>query len=153
MPKRAQERRIGEELVVAKSRPVSLMSRSLTAKQSPCWIRVNHTARRIADWVEIQKFGRDRNENSASSSQVWRRDDNPFPRTERSVREMNERSSTGKPGREVQNQLTEVTLDHDNVEICSNRFFEKVFSNIRQKVESPEDDQRVLDQKVNVLMW
>ena len=35
MSERTQERRKGEELVVAKSRPVSLMSRSLSVNQSP----------------------------------------------------------------------------------------------------------------------
>ena len=48
--------------------------------------------------TSTEKSGRDRNENSASSSQVWHRDDNPFPSTERSGREVNQRSSPGKPG-------------------------------------------------------
>ena len=54
MSKRAQERRTGEEPVVAKSKPASLVSRNLSAKQSPPrWIRVRHTTRRIKDWVGI----------------------------------------------------------------------------------------------------
>ena len=98
-----------------------------------------------------EKSGRDRNENSASSSPVWHRDDNPFPSTERSGRAMSQRSSTGKAVREVQNQLTKVKLNHHNLEISNTRYIEKVFANVRQKLNRPEDDKIVLDQKVNVL--
>ena len=48
--------------------------------------------------------------------------------------------STEKSGREVQNRLTEDT-----------RYIEKVFTNVRQKVSRPEEDQMVLEQRVNVL--
>ena len=73
---------------------------------------MNHTARRIADWVGILvsqalRSVRHRVENSASSSQVWHGDDNPCPSTERSGRDMNLGSRTGRPVRGVQNQLTE----------------------------------------------
>ena len=82
---------------------------------------------------------------------MWHRDDNSFPSTERSGRETNQRSSTGKPGREVQNQLTEVKLNYHNLEISNIRYIEKVFANVRHKLNRPEDDQTVLDQRVNVL--
>ena len=66
---------------------------------------------------------------------------------------MSQRSSTRKPGREVQNQLAEVKLNHHNLEISDTRHIEKVFANVRQKLNRPEDDQIVLDQTVNVLIW
>ena len=122
----AQERRTGEELVLAKSKPVSLMPRRLSANQSL-------TLDSGISYTSTQKSGRERNENSASSSQVWHRDDNLFPSTERSGREMNQRSSNRKQRREVQNQLTEVKLNHHNLEISpildtlrkSSRMFDK----------------------------
>ena len=159
MSRRAQERRTGEELVVAKRRQVSLISRSLSANQSPklgsgtscsqgnCRFGWN------SDLTSTEKSGRDRNVNSALSSHVWHRDDNPVPSTERSGREMNLRSSTRNPGREVQNQLTEVKLNHHNVEISHSRYLEEVFAKVQQKLNRPEDDQIVLDQKVNELKW
>ena len=103
MSKSAQERRTGEEPVEAKSRPVSLILRSLSADQPPmldsgtsyslesCRLGWN------SDLTGPEKSGRERSENSASSSQVWHRDDNPFTSTERSGRETNQRSSTGNP--------------------------------------------------------
>ena len=143
MSKRAQERRSGEELVVAKSRPVSLISRSFELRinlpmldsgtsYSPGNCRLGWNS----DLTSTEKSGRDRSESSASSSHVSNRDDNPFPSTERSGREMNQRSRTGKPGREEQNQLTEVTLNHHNLEISNSRYIEEVFANVRTTVES-----------------
>ena len=87
MLKRAQERRTGEEPVVAKSRPVSWVSRSLSANQSPLldsgktYSPVNCRLGWNSDLTSTEKSVRDRSENSASSSQVWHRDDNPFPTT------------------------------------------------------------------------
>ena len=85
-----------------------------------------------SDLTSIEKSGRDRRENSASSSQVWHRDDNPFPSTERSGREMTQRSCTGKMVREVQNQHSEMNLNHHSLEISildtlrkSSRMFDK----------------------------
>ena len=98
---------------------------------------------RNSDLTSTEKSGRDRSENAASSSQVWHRDDNPF---ERSGREMHQRSSTRKPRREVQNQLTVVKLNQHNLEISNIRHIEKVFANVA------EDDEIVLDQKVNVMI-
>ena len=93
-------------------------------------------------------------EANVSVSQFHRiRNYNPFPSTERSGREINRRSSTRKPGREVQNELTVVKLKQHNLEISNTRYIEKVFANVRQKLNRPEDDQVVLDQKVIVLIW
>ena len=87
-------------------------------------------------------------ENSASSSQVWHRDVEPIPSTERSGREMNQRSGTGRPGREVQKQLAKAKLNHHNLEISNTRYTENVFATVRQKLNRPEDDQTV-----NVKIW
>ena len=59
--------------------------------------------------------------NSTSSSQEWQRDDNPF-------------SSTGKQVRGIQNQVTEVKLDHYNLQVSDNRYIQKVFANVGQKL-------------------
>ena len=69
------------------------------------------------------------------------------------VCQMNQRASTRKRKCEVQNQFAEVKLNHHNLEISNTRHIEKVFANVRQTMNSPEDDQKVLDQKVNVLIW
>ena len=95
MSKRAQERRTGEEPVVAKSKPVSLISRSLSGNQSPMlhpglsYSPGNYRLGGSSDLTSTETSGRDRIENSASHSQVWHREDNPFPSTERPGREMN----------------------------------------------------------------
>ena len=64
------------------------------------------------------------------------RGDNPFPSTERSECELNQRSSTGRPVREVQNQGTEVKLAHHNLQVSDTRYIEKVFAKVRQNFES-----------------
>ena len=69
------------------------------------------------------------------------------------AREMNQRSSIGRLGREVQNQLAKVKLNHHNLEVSNTRYIENVFAKVRQKLNRPEDDQIKLDQKVNVLKW
>ena len=66
---------------------------------------------------------------------------------------MNQRSSTGRQVRGVQNQLTKVKLNHHNLEISGTRYIEKLFANVRQKLNRPEGDQIVLDQKVHVWKW
>ena len=83
--------------VVAKPRPVSLRSRSLSANQSPMLDSgASYSPRKCrlgwnSDLTSTEKSGRDSSENSASSSQVWHRDDKLFPSTERSGPEMNQR--------------------------------------------------------------
>ena len=157
--KRARDRRTGQEVVVAKSRLVSLISRSVSAYQSPMldsgvsFSFGNYRFGWHSDLTSAERSVRDRVENSASSSQVWHRDDNLFPSTERSGRQMTQRSSTWRLVREVQNQFTKVTLNHHNLEIPDTRYIEKVFANVRQKLNRPESDRIVLDQKVNVLIW
>ena len=135
---------------MAKSRPVSLISRSFCANQSSMLDSGTSENCRLSwnsDLTSTEKLGRDRSENSASSFQVWHRGDNPIPSTERSGREMNRRSSSGKRGREVQNQLTEVILDHHHLKISNTRYIENAFPHVRQKLHRPENDQIVLDHK------
>ena len=105
-----------------------------------------------SDPTSTERSVQDSVENSASSSQVWHRDDNPFPSTKSSEREMNQRSGTGRPVGGAQNQLTEVKLDHHNLQVSGTRYIENVFTKVRQKLNRPEGDE-MLDQKVNVLMW
>ena len=52
------------------------------------------------------------------------------------------------------NKLQVMKLNHHNLEISNTRYIEKVFANVRQKLNRPEEDQIVVDQKkVNVLIW
>ena len=84
MSKRAQERGTGEELVVAKSEPLSFISRSLSANQSlvldtgTSYSPGNYSVGWNSDLTSAGKSVRDRGENSSSSSQVWHRCDNLF---------------------------------------------------------------------------
>ena len=103
-------------------------------------------------FTSTERSVRDRVGNLTSSSQAWHRGDSPFPGTERSVREIDQRSSTGRPVRGIQNQLSEVKLDHHNLQVSDFRYIEKVLTNFRQKLNRREGDQ-MLDQRVNVLIW
>ena len=105
MSKSAQERRRGEELVVAKSKPASLTSRSLSANQTPTvglryviqsYSLENYRLVWNSDFTSTEKSGRDRNENSASSSQVWHRarDESAFEHWETGARSTRSTDST-----------------------------------------------------------
>ena len=50
------------------------------------------------------------------------------------------------------NQLARKKLDHHDMQISDNQDFEKVFTNIRQKLNRSENE-KILDPKVNVLIW
>ena len=135
MSKRAMQEERGEELVVTKSTPVSLISRSLSVNQIPCWIRVFHTVREIADWVGIliPQALRDRyGTESKTQRQVLKRG------TEMTilfqVPRNNQRSSTEKLGREAQDPLTETNLTHHNLEVPDTPSCQKVFANVRRKL-------------------
>ena len=43
-------------------------------------------------------------------------------------------------------------FEHQNLQVSDNLYIEKVFTNVRQKLNRSEDDQ-MLDQRVNVLIW
>ena len=107
---------------------------------------MHHIAREIAEWVGILiSQAETKTERQALKCDT---DMTILFRVPRDRRErLNHRSSTGKPGREVQNQHAEVKLNHNNLEISNTRFIEKVFANVRQKLFRPEGDQVVLIQK------
>ena len=103
-------------------------------------------------FTSTERSVRDRVANSTSSSHEWHRDDNPFSSTERSVRERSQRSSTGKLVRGIQNQVTEVKLDHHNLQVSDTRYIEKIFANVRQKLNRLESDP-MLDTSKPFTMW
>ena len=145
--------------MLAKSKPVKLVSKRLNVNQSPMLDSgMSYTSGNYgmptwnSDLTSTDKSGRDRNENSASSSQVWHQNGNPRSSTEKSRRDVNQRSSTEKSGRKVQNRLTETRLTHHILKIFNRPYLEKVFSNVQKKMNRPEDDQ-ILDLKVSVLFW
>ena len=63
-----------------------------------------------------------------------------------------ERSSTGRSVRGIENQLARKKLGCHDMQISDNQDLEKVFTNIRQKLNRSENE-KILDQKVNVLIW
>ena len=75
MSKRAQERKTGEEPVVAKSKPACLVSRNLSAKQSPSldsgasYSPGSQGLGRNSVFTRAQRSVRDRVQNSTVSSQ------------------------------------------------------------------------------------
>ena len=102
MSKRAQEGRTEEEHVVAKSRPVSLISVRLSANQSPMLASgISYRVQGVADRVGIliSQAVRDQGETESKTQRRVLKCGTEmtilFPSTERSWREMNERSSTG----------------------------------------------------------
>ena len=80
MSKRAQERRTGEELAVAKSKPVSLVSRSLSAKQSSSldsgapYSLGNQGLCRNSVFTITERLVRDRVQNPTVISPEWQRE-------------------------------------------------------------------------------
>ena len=153
------ERKPREEPALAKSKPMSLVSKRVSVNQSLMLESgISHSPKNYgmpswnSDLTSTEKFGRDSNENEASSSQVWHRSGNPRPCIEKSRRNVNQRSSTEKSGRDVQNRLTETRLTHQNLQIVNRPYLEKVFSNVQKKMNRPEDDQ-MLDLKVSVVIW
>ena len=137
------------------SGPVGILLFNFVAKKFehriylPCWIRVHHTARRIADWVGIPISQALRNHGETQRRVLKCGTE----MTMFSTRSGNQRSNTGKLGHEVQNQLADVKLSHHILQVSSTQNTVKVFANVRPKMNRPEDDQMALDQKVNVLIW
>ena len=103
LSERAQER-TEEEPVVAKSKPVSLVSRTLSAKQSASldsgasYGPGSQGLGRNSVFTSAEKSVRDTVENSSSTSQVLHRGENPFSSSGRPVRGVCERSSAGETG-------------------------------------------------------
>ena len=77
MSKRTQERMTEEEPLVAKSRPACLVSRNLSAKQSPCmdsgasYSVENEELDQNSVFTSIGRPVRDRVQNPSASSQEW----------------------------------------------------------------------------------
>ena len=137
MSKRSmQERKPGEDPVVAKSKPtLSLVSRSVN--RSP----MRDSGVRNADPPGIDKsIAR----NAASSSQAWHQNENTCPSIEKSMAKADQRSSIEKLLRKKQNRLTETKLTHHNFEILTPHTFRKS----SQKLSRPEEDQ-MLDLEVD----
>ena len=130
MSKRSmQDRKLGEEPVLAKSKPVSLESKRMSVNPYPMpdsGISCNMENYGMPSW------------NSFLTS------------TEKSGRDRNKRSTTKKSYREVQDRLTGTRLTHHSPKICNRPYLENVFSNVQKKTKRPEDDQ-MLDLKVNAL--
>ena len=76
----------------------------------PCWIRVQHTARGIAEEVGILISQALRNQGETETKTQRGTEMTILFQIPRDRSEVNQRSSTEKSGREVQNQLTEVKL-------------------------------------------
>ena len=139
LSERAQER-TEEEPVVAKSKPVSLVSRTLSAKQSASldsgasYGPGSQGLGRNSVFTSAEKSVRDTVENSSSTSQVLHRGENPFSSSGRPVRVC---VRTFKCGRDlvrgIQNQLARTKLAYHNLQISDHLYLEKVFTNLRQK--------------------
>ena len=129
--------RTEEELVVASSRPACLVSRNLSAKQTPS---LDSGVSYSPGYLELgpQALG-DQCGSSESSSG-------------RPVRGVCERSSAERLVRGIENQLARTKQDYHKMQISDNQFLEKVFTNVRQKLNRLENEQ-IFDQKVIVLVW
>ena len=137
---------------MAKSKSASLVLRNLSANLSPSLdpgashSAVNQGLDRNSVFTSTGRSMRNRVQNTALCSQEWQRDDNPF-------------SSTGnRCGRKVSvqtpgNRCAESRTNLQNLQTSDSLHIGKVFTNVRQKVNRPEDDQKVLDQRVNVSKW
>ena len=60
--------------------------------------------------------------------------------------------SCGKLQRKIEIQLQTTRLDHHNLQVTDYGYVEKVFTNLRRKLNRTEDDE-MFDLKTNVLIW
>ena len=126
-------RNTGEEPVVAKSRPMSLISRSLSANQSPLLDSGMSYSPGIAELVGILISQALRNQGGTEMTILFQ-----VPRNRGEKYRM-----------DSERRSWPITISRSEaLEILrkSSRMF-------RQKLNRPEDGQQVLDQKVNVWMW
>ena len=136
------------------AQPVSLASRNLSAKQpSSLDSGLSYSLRKCrlgwhSEFTSAERSVRDRVQNPTVCSQEWQRDYILFSSAGRPVRKISQRSSAGRPVRGIQNQLARTKLAYHNLHICGNLYHEKVFTNVRQKLNRSEEDQS-LDQKGN----
>ena len=137
-PCRTELRKGGpEKNLWCQNREELVVSRNLSAKQSAsmdsgCFIRPGES--RFGSEFCFRKHW----ETSAGQGpepSEWQRDDNPFSSTGKLVRSgLCERSSTGKSARGIENQLARKKLDYHNMQISDNQYTEKVFKNLRKKL-------------------
>ena len=126
MPKRDHERRTREG--GGKIKASKLDIKNLSPKQSPSldsdasYITGDQGLVRNSVFTSAEISVRDKVENPTATSQEWRRDDNPFSCTVKSVREINQGSSMVKPVRGIQNLLTRMKLDHQNLEVSDDPY-------------------------------
>ena len=157
-----QERKPGEELVVANLKPtMSVVLRSVS--RSPtldsgvsyslgnCGMQGQNSDRSGIEKSTAQKM-KDENENTASCSRVWHKNENARTRIEESTAKADQRSGIEKSTAKIQNRLTVTRLTHHKFEILDVPYFEKVSASVRQKLKRLEEDQ-ILDLKVNGITW
>ena len=97
---------------------------------------------------------RDSSQNPTTHSQALQQDGNPFRGARKLVRSgVCERpGNTGKLVRGIDNLLERTRVEYHKMHISDYRCVERVFKNLRQKLNLSEDAQ-VLDLKTNVLIW
>ena len=83
-----------------------------------------------SDLTSTEKLERDRNENSASSSQVWHRNENPSSKP----REIEARCHLEMEARSKESTHRETRLTHHKQKIYKRQYLEKVFSNAQKKM-------------------
>ena len=126
MPKRDHEWRTREG--GGKIKASKLDIKNLSPKQSPSLdLDASHITGdqglvRNSFFTSAEISARDKVENPTATSQEWRRDDNPFSCTVKSVREINQCSSMVKPVRGIQNLLTRMKLDYQNLEVSDDPY-------------------------------
>ena len=139
MSKRSmQERKPGEERVVAKSKPmVSLVSKnanrspmqdSSVCSSSGSFGMQSQSSDRSGTGKPVARCVKVVNENTAPSSQVWHQNENT-------------RSDFGKPVSKLLDRLSETRFPHHNFEIFNVEHLEKIFSSVRQRLSRPERDE------------
>ena len=143
MSKRAQERKTEEEPVVAKPKPVSLVSTNLSAKQSSSLDSGASYSPGIKDWVGTlcSRALRDRCKTESKTQQC----------------DLKSGKETKIRFQETGARNPEPTFKDEVGLPRSSNFrtiyvLKKVFTNVRQKLDRSEGDQ-MLDQQINVLIW
>ena len=168
LSKRIQEGKKEEEPAVAKPRSVCLISTSLNRGQSSSFgpdvsnilenpqldsVSVNGAAGNCR-----RDIVQNRLQNPETCSQVWKGDN----QSQRSCGELQRdcvqgnmpKSSggCGKLQRKIEIQLQTTRLYHHNLQVTDYGYVEKVFTNLRRKLNRTEDDE-MFDLKTNMLIW
>ena len=128
--KRAQESTAKEGSAVAKPRPMSLVSRNLLSVKKTPPLDSSASALEIKSWIRVV-FHRAsgtgaKQQDPPAYSQERRQDDTPSSSTRRLVRGDD-------------SQIERTRLELHNVQISDHRYLEKVFKNLRQKLNLAEE--------------